>query len=329
MQYSTHLFNKKKLKFAVVREDPIIEQELIQQIQPQNALMVASGGCTALTLKTIFPEIDFTLFDISAEQIEHVKRKITALSQGDNPSFYNTFCIGKDNKNGLNGCGEFESLFRSFRYFIHEFIIQKKELEAIFLSQENKKMLLDKLLNNKYWPIAFDLYFSDSMLITMFGPDAVQHAKPGSYPRYFQKVIEHGLSSNQFKQNYFLHHILLGHYLDSKDSWPLYLNRQQKITLEDFNYINDSILNIKSLNKYQIISLSNVFDWMDDNMVRETLNFLYHKIEPGTHIVFRQLNNTKDYLSYNPSFKECDMLLEKKQMDKSLFYNKFNIIKKK
>ncbi len=38
------------LKFAVVREDPLIEEAVLDRIGGRSALVVASGGCTALTL---------------------------------------------------------------------------------------------------------------------------------------------------------------------------------------------------------------------------------------------------------------------------------------
>ena len=43
------------VQFAVVREDPAVEQYIIEKLNPKKVLMIASAGCTALSLKLLFP----------------------------------------------------------------------------------------------------------------------------------------------------------------------------------------------------------------------------------------------------------------------------------
>ena len=76
---------------------------------------------------------------------------------------------------------------------------------------------------NAYWPVGFQLFFSDALLNTMFGPDATQHAVPGSYPGYFQGLIERGLLRDDARNNPFLQHIFLGHYMDREACVPPFL----------------------------------------------------------------------------------------------------------
>lgn len=320
------------IKFAVVREDPLIEQSIIERISPKNVLMVASGGCTALSLKSLFPNVNFILFDSNPNQIQLVKNKIKALENYNNDSnnnaFKEQFNIGFCNPEGLNNSGEFESLFRCFREFLTAFILSKQNINDIFVGPKtlSKKILMD-LLNNKYWPVAFDLFFSNELLLAIFGPDAIQHAKPNSYPRYFQKIFENGFHKADFTKNYFLHHVFLGYYLSSTNSMPYYFqNRANSIELE---YINGQLLEIENISKFELISLSNIFDWMPENAVLNHLKYLENNLLPRSFIIFRQLNNSKDYSNKIRGFKSHTQLArDLLAKDRSLFYNKINILEK-
>jgi len=318
------------IQFATVREDPIVEQAIINKLSPKKVLMVGSGGCTALSLKMLFPTISFTLFDLNPKQIELVQHKILTLKNSNENEIIYLFNIENDNPLGLNACGKFESLFRSFRNFLHEFVLSSVMLKDIFLETNLDKVhfLKTSLYSNKYWPIAFDLYFSDSLLVGIFGKAAIQHAEPGSYPRYFQKQIERGLNRADAQTNYFLHHILLGCYLEQKDCLPLYLQMNKKEL--DFDFVNSDLLSIANINDFQLIDLSNIFDWMPENEVLFYLNYLNEHLSPESIILFRQLNNTKDYISKIKGL-QSDESHENYvlSIDRSLFYNKINIVKKK
>lgn len=310
------------IKFAVVREDPVIEETVINKLNKKDILMVGSGGCTALSLKCKFKDINITLFDTNPSQLELIKTKINFL-KNFSISDYSFFNIGVDRRDALNGCGEFESLFRSFRYFIYEFILDEERIEQIF-KQKQTDNFLDLLTTNKYWSVAFDLYFSNSILLTMFGKDAIQHAKPNSYPSYFKQVIENGLKKVDFQTNYFLQHIFLGYYTDAKYSCPYYISHNS--IENDFIYINDILLNI-NIRNYDLISLSNVFDWMSEENVDEYLKYISLNAKKGTTVIYRQLNNYKEYNYFKYGFVSDNELEDKLILkDKSLFYNKINII---
>lgn len=318
-----------QVQFAVVREDPIVEQRVIEMKQPQKVLMIASGGCTALSLKMTFPSVSFTLFDFNPQQIQLVQGKISALPIADDAQFKHIFNIGLDSRESLNGCGQFESLFRSFRQFINEFVAPENKLKEMFVESNQAKIeaIQSSIFGNKYWPVSFDLFFSDSLLVSMFGEAAIQHAKPGSYPRYFQKQLERGLKAEECQTNYFLHHIFLGYYLDSHECWPAYL-RLRKSPLE-FNFFNMDLMTIPNISDFQLISLSNIFDWMDEKDVHLHLSYLRDHLKPGSIIIYRQLNNEKQYTkNIDGLIDHSDWGTELKELDRSLFYNKINIIER-
>lgn len=316
------------LQFAVVREDPSIEHAIIQQAKAQNILMVASGGCTSLSLSALFPDAFFVLFDINPRQIQHVEEKLRCLQEADKEKFKFFFTIGADNPRSLNASGKFESLFRSFRQFLNEFVVTKPQITELFLADKPRRtQLIQYLLKHPYWPVAFDLYFSDALLLAMFGKDAIQHAVKGSYPRYFQNALEQGLQREDMQENYFLHHIFLGHYLDLDHCWPVYLNRFPKPLHISFE--NKTLFNIENLSQFDVVSLSNLFDWMDEGLVKQYLQHLTKHLSKGAFVIIRQLNNAKEYGAELSGFirhKELEKALLKS--DKSLFYNKIQILER-
>src|SRR5690349_17004226 len=73
------------VKFAVVREDPLVEDALVRRFGARRVLLIASGGCTALSLRALHPELELTLLDPNPAQLERVERKAAALGLPDGP----------------------------------------------------------------------------------------------------------------------------------------------------------------------------------------------------------------------------------------------------
>lgn len=210
------------VQFAVVREDPMVEAELVRLTRASNVLLIASGGCPALTLQALFPDY-ITLVDFNPAQLERVRAKMRVLRDADTATQRQRFNIGTSDPSGLNQNGNFESLFRGLRAFIFDLVADEAEIRFLFEDKNRLANVSELLFSSQYWSVAFDLYFSDSLLNAMFGPDATQHAEPGSYPRYFQALFEKGLTSATAFDNYFLHHVFLGYYLQRPASLPHYL----------------------------------------------------------------------------------------------------------
>lgn len=276
------------IQFAVVREDPLIEKELVELHKPSHALLVGGGGCTAYTLATLFPELKLTLVDPNPAQLQLIERKAQALQRlGMDPGIVN---IGSENPQGLNACGNFETLFRCLRDFWRALILRGEELEHMFDSEKRLTAAIETLTTHRYWPVSFDLFFSDEMLTTMFGKSAIQNATPGSFPDYFRTMIEKGLRRPGALENPFLHHAMLGHYLETKrEAWPLYLQRPPR----DFSaeMINSAIQDVPSFTHYDLVNLSNVLDWSSTADVKKLADRLDAELPSGAVVMWRQLNN--------------------------------------
>lgn len=323
--------NSNPIQFAVVREDPEIELNLVSRIPNNgNILLIGSGGCTALSIATCFPSVTQTLIEPNKSQIELIKRKLYALTNFSQTEIADMFSVGTHSPTSLISCGNFESLFKSFRLFLYEFVMESSDWLSFFL-EESDYDFPGTLFASKYWPIAFELFFSDSLLIGMFGLEAVQHAA-GSYPQYFQKLFEKGLQAKNARQNYFLHHVFLGHYLNSSKTLPPYLTKDPfALQSTIFKFENVFAQDFSSFSHYDLLSFSNIFDWMDENKVKIMAERVGKEMKSGAWLIYRQLNNNKNLRHlFGRTLRFDDALAQElHRQDRSLFYSSLHIAQKR
>ena len=139
-----------KVQFAVVREDPDIETELLKRHpNPKRAFLIASGGCTALTLQARFPDLELTLLDPNPAQIDLIKQKLEILTKLDATRRAQAFGVGVESREALTGCGNFESLFSCFRHFLRQFVLDQDEWLRVFIDPVSTASLLTKAFGSK------------------------------------------------------------------------------------------------------------------------------------------------------------------------------------
>lgn len=306
------------IQFAIVREDPAVERAALGLVpHARRALLVASGGCSALTLGTWCPEVELTLLDANRAQLDLVERKYRALSDHlpGSRERRDAFGVDVDDARTLSACGNFEGLFRGLRGMLDEFVMPAAERRAVLSGRGAPTSWVE----NRYWPVAFSLFFADAMLETMFGPDATQHAPRGSYPGYFQRVIERGLARGDVAQNPWLHHVLLGHWLD--DAWPVYLHHPAPPLP---TLLHTTMQAGPSFASFDLVQLSNLFDWMPATVVDTIVARLCAECRPGTAVVLRQLNNRRPVEVAMAGAFELQTELSQRltESDQSLFYER-------
>ncbi|WP_224241114.1 DUF3419 family protein [Hyalangium gracile] len=310
-----------RLKFAVVREDPELEAQLVRATGARSVLIVASGGCTALSLKHEFPHLDVVAFDFNPDQLAHLQAKAAAVERGE----LSRLNVGDASRAGLNQCGAFEGLFRTLRGFLLEFVLTEEELQRFFAPDTppaDRRALLERWWASPYWPAAFAVTFVDGFLHAMFGPAATQHAKPGSYPGYFQRAFERGLARADGPRNPFLQHVLLGCY--RPEDAPTYVHAGRALPV---SLLEGPLLDVPLLERFELIHLSNIFDWSDDSLVATWAERLVRDAKPGARILLRQLNNQRPLRRFfEPGFVFDDALSASfLARDRSLFYERFEV----
>jgi S-adenosylmethionine-diacylglycerol 3-amino-3-carboxypropyl transferase len=259
------------------------------------------------------------LVEPNPAQVVHLKRKLKALGRFE-PAEFN---IATDNADALHECGNFERLFRLLRTVLDLFVIPA-DVRAERLSQQACDWR--DVFEHPYWPGAFSTAFDDAVLTVMFGPNAVQHARPGSYPAYFRGRIEAGLTANDSAHNPWLHHVLLGHYLSDREAWPPFLQNPPR-DLGQFAVLPSTLQEVASFAPFDFVLLSNVLDWMDDASCRALADRLSAEMSPGAHILWRQLNDPRDLVDNLVAAFEFSAArdAELATRERSLFYDRVHL----
>lgn len=306
-------------KFAIVREDARLELDLIERRGAQSALLVASGGCTALELLAQKPALRVAAFDLAPAQVTQMERKREAAVRGDRAALN----VDTDDPEGLNQRGEFEGLFRLLRAYLEEFVAPRRDLEGFFLSDDAgaRGDACARWFSSRYWPAAFACAFNDPFLHAMFGPAATQHAERGSYPGYFRAAFERGLRKGDAHRNPFLQHVLLGRFLRRDE--PAYVGA----SIAPVTAHLASLPDVPELASYEVVSVSNVFDWSDDALVAQWARALGERGHPRCAVLVRQLNNKRDVRQHFAPWFHFDDALGRDyfERDRSLFYERFEV----
>lgn len=312
---------KNPVQFSVVREDPQIELWIVRKFGLNRATLIGSGGCTAFCLKAAYPDLQISLIEPNPAQIALIEEKITVFENNKKSAVLEKFGVGITSLESFIERGNFESLFRQLRLFIQGFIISETDIENAFINHSND--IWREAFAHPYWSVAFELFFSDAILKTMFGEAAIQHAPKNSYPRYFQNVLEKGILRDDSPHNYFLHHIFLGRYFSDQDALPFYL---QNFPINfQFDFFCGFAENYTRFSGKQFVHFSNIFDWCDESVVRKIITNAAENLEKESVIIYRQLNNKKNYRAlFGKTFKwlETTEIIE---TDRSLFYENIEI----
>ena len=197
------------------------------------------------------------------------------------------------------------------RFFLDDMVMPAHERVKALRDGKLQALLSD----NKSRPVAFQMFFSDALLGTMFGPEAVQHAPPGSYPAFFQRAVERGFSQ---PKNRWLHQILFGYWM--RDALPEYLERH---CTAKFELVHASFEAAPTFDRFGLISLSNLFDWMAQPTIDTITARLKAECKSGTTVIVRQLNNTRP-INLEPEFTVDQRLTA----DRSLFYENIMVLVK-
>jgi len=310
--------------FAVNREDHFVEYDVINRLNPNRMLMIGSGGCIALSLKTIFPDLNLNVVDVNPHQLLHIKQKIKAVKKSD----LEALNVHTKNDSCLNQIGKFEIMFQELRDSFIKLVSNKKEVISFFdleTSDTRRSNILEKWLHHDKISTPFRKVFNDKNINKVFSDEATKHGSPGSYISYMQKKILTGLNKNNSHLNPFLQHIFLGYYKSPK-AFP-YIESK---TLTEMTMMEISILSLDNISSYDIISLSNIFDWSSEDTVKTHAKY-FSQMKKGSAIIIRQINNHKNWIEIFKDYFTEDKSFDRywKENDRSMFYDHIRLFIRK
>ncbi|MCD8485719.1 MAG: BtaA family protein [Desertifilum sp.] len=338
-----------ELAFSQTREDPEIELQVIERLaakthRPLRVLLIASGGCTALSL-LVHPAIGaIEAVDVNPAQLHLVELRRQALlhlslaaqlqligadfsvSEAERLQLYQqlrshlptssqTFW---DNRQpeiafGVNRVGRFEQLFRELAKAFH-----RLGLDPLAAPES--------AINHPQWSKTFERVFERQKLAKTFGEAAVNYSMDRSFGEHFADVFAQALQRFHPQQNYFLSQV----WRDTYSERPLYLQADAQAIIRQncarlhlhLGVFSEKLLQLAESEKFDLIQFSNISDWMPLADLHVMLALGVQCLHPGGALLGRRLNGDHflaEVMAEHLSVDEvlCDRLLK---LDRSFFY---------
>jgi S-adenosylmethionine-diacylglycerol 3-amino-3-carboxypropyl transferase len=347
-----------ELAFSQVREDWRIEWQILDRLQrradqpPLRVLLVASGGCTALSLLAHPSVGQIDAVDLNPAQLELVELRRSVLQHLSSPeqldligdSQAEEFCSTADQRlaiyerlrphlpgptrafwdarqnqigYGVNQVGRFEQLFR--------------ELALTFTRQDMQPLTdPDEAIQPPFWQAIFGRVFERQKLIALFGEAAVNYSMDRSFGSHFATVFAQALDQFEPTENYFLTQIWTGRYAPGPDGLPLYLQpaalptiqpNLSKLRLHAGKFV-EQLQRLAGAGQYDLIQFSNLSDWMPAAERDQMLSLIRSSLSPGGAVIGRRLNGDHNLTNMMADYFEVDRPLSRALQiaDRSFFY---------
>ena len=346
---------KLPLSFAQVREDSLLDREIIEQLgKGINILMIGSGGCTAAFLATCPAIARMHIVDMHPAQIALCRLKMKLLQDytteerlailghrsmniplrkkvimGTLASLgYKADILGpieQVSRQGIDKMGRYEYLFAALRTRL---AARLPSLSTMIKnndapSKEQKAVLYEAFTNVMTLP----------NLVALFGKEATQNALVPFAEHFYQQTIaifRHPCLTNS--ANPYLQQMLLGRFEEGV-CYP-WIAQKQLTALPEIDYFHNNVNVLlcleKSKERYHFIHLSNILDWLNEGEARSLLEQVTDKLNKDGCVFIRQLNSN---LSINELCQrlEWDHAYGQKLLnrDRSFFYTRLYVGRKK
>jgi S-adenosylmethionine:diacylglycerol 3-amino-3-carboxypropyl transferase len=242
------------LMFGQVREDALVDLFLVGSLDsPQKAFVIASGGCTALSL-LLQEGLEIDAVDISQAQVSLVETKIEmfknlgaeAAAQACCADAASAFAAVKKHlsestqniiaglplKNGLNNSGSVDRRMSQITKLFYTFVHSKaKTVRFLELADvDAQREYYQKQWSNFIWRVALKIAFSKAFL-------SITHGKVAStiVPDDFAEVMEarlvKALTAYPNARNPYLWQAFFGQYNNNEMCRPPYLQSENQKTI--------------------------------------------------------------------------------------------------
>jgi S-adenosylmethionine-diacylglycerol 3-amino-3-carboxypropyl transferase len=348
------------LAFAQVREDPLLDGWVGEQLpDASRVMMIASGGCTAAFLASSPKVAELRLIDPNPAQLALTRLKLRLLQTSPPESRLALLghaplrgperqawlkeewrqlqlppeCLGPPAfvaEIGPDHAGRYERVFAQLRLALHD---QTEALENLLNLHDPGEQ--DRLVNpaaplGQGLDAALDEVMAIPNLVRLFGAEATKNpVEP--FSRHFARRLRHVLATLPADSNPYLWQMLLGRYPEGHEAPWLRLpslTRLPPVTWET-GFMADALWASPSTS-FDFVHLSNILDWLTPENAQATLELTGQALRPGGYTLIRQLNSTLDIQSLGPMFEwltpQANALHAR---DRSFFYRALHLGRKR
>ena len=296
------------------------------QIFPEDkVLAVTSGGCTALTLLAEGPK-ELLCVDFNPAQNYLLELKLAAIRSL--PLAECRCFLGARKGNGrlaayrsLTGAlsplarvfwdknpqrieegvlysGVTEAMAKWMRRLVFGFVHSPETLRPL-LKQRDPRAQADfykNVWNNKRWQGALKLAFHPLMFRVVYGRRFLQRIGGEDLTRLWMQKIEHAFTDIPVRNNYFLSQLFWGRFLPWEEGLPPYLREgvfeRVRANAGRLKWLTGDLITVLGSvppGRYTKMTLSNAFEWIPRERVKEAFESLTWALAPGGKAVVRHL----------------------------------------
>ncbi len=350
---------RRPVAFAQVREDPLLDCCVVQQLGDKlDVLMIASGGCTATVLAAL-PQIRrLHLVDANPAQIALSRLKLRLLAttspaerlallghvplppierQNRIAHELNTLELGPNvlgplefvGEIGPDHAGRYEGLFAELRAALDPLADQLSALLQLRDPVEQSRRVDPETSLGHALDTAFDAVMALPNLIGLFGEGATKN-RYEPFSRHFAHRTRHALATLPAADNPYLWQMLLGRFPE-KVAYP-WFNEPTPGRVPEVTWTVSMMAETLRCHSgaFDLVHLSNILDWLSPEEAHATLESAWRALRPRGIAVIRQLNSTLNVPALESRFdwdtRFADTLHNR---DRSFFYRKFHLGRKR
>jgi len=348
------------IAFALVREDALLDMDVVRSIGPGvRVLMVASGGCTAAALVTIPNVAHLHLVDPNPAQLALSRLKLSLLATDEPPArlalLGHLSLAPKDRRDALvevlgflglaedvlgpldlvaalgpDHCGRYERLFARLREVLQPRNDELAGLLKLRDPAEQARRVDPATPLGRALDEAYDDVLALPNLVRLFGEGATQNpVEP--FARHFARRTRATLATLPAADNPYLWLMLAGR-LPGGVSLP-WLALPSPPRLPEIvctrGLMTDVLAGVAAGERYHVIHLSNILDWLTPEEARHTLELAWRALRYGGCVFIRQLNSTLDIRDLGEGFRwDEDESEAMHRRDRSFFYRTLHLGRK-
>lgn len=345
--------------FAQVREDPLLDQHVVDRLGPGAAVaMIASGGCTAALLATRPTVGRLHLIDANPAQFALTRLKFRLLTTAPpadrlavlghapmTPADRQVRLADEWRSLGLPAgalgpegvvaalgpdyAGRYEQLFAALQAALAEVAAEVGAALRLADPAEQAQRVAPGTPLGDRLDAALDTVLALPNLVRLFGAEATNNPV-APFARHFAGRVRHAFATLPAADNPYLWQMLAGRYPDGTRVPWLDLPAPARLPEVTFDGRPVAAALADVPGAFDLAHLSNVLDWLTPEAASATLATAAAALRPGGWVFVRQLNSTLDVRARGPMFDwqvgESDELLAR---DRSFFYRALHLGRKR
>ncbi len=305
------------LHFSQVREDPQLELHLVEELakrrgRPLKALVVGSGGCTALSLLSsdVVERVD--AIDINPAQthlIELRKAAVRELNLDEQKQLIGECERLSDAElrqalfDGIAGRAYWEARRDHIAFGVNRvgtFDRMVAEVGEAFVEVGIDPIAQPaRALGHERWLEIFNGVFDVARVRELIGSAMTHYSTTYTWAQHFSAAFAEALRRFAGEDNYFLHHIFRARYDSGSGICPPYLLEENQKTIKDGgvdrltvhtgNFHGKLLELAKAQGPYDLIQTSDLSDWMPVREVHKLMGVVAGSLADGGAVLSRRL----------------------------------------